>query len=129
MTPVSAVALDASGHNMLHPANAVRISTLDPDHWPTANRHPLHEPSLRIVIVDGIVLGRPVVPHGNGVRSPVEPELVLGNKRLVKQGIEQQSALALIHVFDGEGELRIDKQYLATRAGMNAHHGMQLRRI
>src|SRR5262245_9651001 len=58
--------------------------TLDANNRPTANGHALHEPSPRIVVVRGIVLGRPVVPHGDGVWRPVKPELIFRNERLVE---------------------------------------------
>src|SRR5262245_14731607 len=84
MRPMSPVALDIGGDKALRLANAVRIGTLDANNRPTANGHALHEPSPRIVVVHGIVLGRPVVPHGDGVWSPVKPELIFRNERLVE---------------------------------------------
>src|SRR5262245_59676381 len=82
--PMPPVALDIGGYEALRLANAVRMGTLDANNRSTTNGHALHEPSLRIVVVHGIVLGRPVVPHGYGVRSPVKPELIFGNECLVK---------------------------------------------
>jgi len=127
--PVPAVVLDSGGNKVLRLANAVRIGTLDANNRPTANGHAIHKPSLRIVVIHGIMLGRSVVPHGNGVRSPVKPELIFGNEDLVKQRIEQRPTFAFIHILDGDGELRIDEQYPATRDRMNAHHRVQLRWI
>src|SRR6516164_4560584 len=84
MRPMPPVALDIGGYKALRLANAVRIGTLDANNRPTAKSYALHKPSLRIIIVHGIMLGRPVVPHGNGVRRPVKPELIFGNECLVK---------------------------------------------
>src|SRR6516164_1749188 len=84
MRPMPPVALDIGGYKALRLANAVGIGTLDANNRPTANSYALHKPSLRIIIVHGIMLGRPVVPHGNGVRRPVKPELIFGNECLVK---------------------------------------------
>src|SRR5262249_52212063 len=78
------VALDIGGYKALRLANAVGIGTLDANNRPTANSYALHKPSLRIVVVHGIMLGRPVVPDGNGVRRPVKPELIFRNECLVK---------------------------------------------
>src|SRR5262249_17737198 len=80
MRPMPPVALDIGGYKALRLANAVRIGTLDANNRPTANSYALHKPSLRIIIVHGIMLSRPVVPHGNGVRRPVKPELIFGNE-------------------------------------------------
>src|SRR6516164_124172 len=55
--PMPPVALDIGGYKALRLANVVRISSLDADNRPTANSYALHEPSLRIIVVDGIMLG------------------------------------------------------------------------
>src|SRR5262249_16048919 len=70
MRAMPPVAVDIGGYKALRLANAVGIGTLDANNRPTANSYALHKPSLRIIIVHGIMLGRPVVPHGNGVRRP-----------------------------------------------------------
>src|SRR5262249_34182659 len=128
MRPMPPVALDTGGYKALRLANAVGIGTLDANNRPTANSYALHKPSLRIVVVHGIMLGRPVVPDGNGVRRPGKPELIFRNEWLVKYSIDEGAAFTFSHVLDCGGELRVDEQYLATRDRMNAHHRMLLRR-
>src|ERR1700730_5950966 len=85
---VTTMPVDVVGHQVLGLANARRVGALNPANWPAPNCHALHETPLRIVVVDGIVLGRPVIPHRNGMRRPVMPELILGNQCLVKQRVE-----------------------------------------
>jgi hypothetical protein len=57
---VATMPVDVFGHEVLGLANARRVAALNPANWPAPNCHALHETPLRIVVVDGIVLGRPV---------------------------------------------------------------------
>ena len=126
---VAAMAVDMCRDQDLGLAHAVRIGALDAGHGPAPYGHPLHVAPLRVIVVDRIVLGRAVVPHGDGVRRPVMAELIFGDQRLVEQRIEQRAALAFVHILDGDGELRIDEKRFAARHRVDAHDRMHLRRI
>src|SRR4051812_14544058 len=64
-------------------ADGFRIGTLDTIHRAALDGDALHVAALRKVVVDRVVLGRPVVPHDQGVRRPVMPELIFGDRRLL----------------------------------------------
>src|SRR2546423_7167886 len=100
------MAIDVGREQDLGLAHARGIGALDADDGTTANGHALHEAPLRIIIVDGVVLRRTVVPHGYRVRGPAMPELIFGNERLMEECVEQRPALTLIHILDGDCELR-----------------------
>src|SRR5208283_4358296 len=51
------------------------------------------EVSRLVVVEDGVVLGGAVVPHGDGMRPPLEAQLVFGSLELVEQVAEQNLAL------------------------------------
>src|SRR5712692_4846523 len=62
---VTAMAVDGGGHQVLGLPDALRVGARDAGHRPTANCHALHKTPLRIVVVDGVVLGRAIIPHCN----------------------------------------------------------------
>src|ERR1700730_10137359 len=81
--PVAAISVEVR-HKALGLEDALWIGALDPNDRAAMDRHALHEPSLRVVVIDGIVLSGAVIPHCNGMGSPVEPELVFGDQSLMK---------------------------------------------
>lgn len=85
---VTAVAIDVGRELELRLAYTHRIGALDADNGSAADRHALHEASLRIVIVQCVMLGGTVVPHGDGIRSPTMAELIFGNEGLMKERVE-----------------------------------------
>src|SRR6188508_2629940 len=66
-------------------AHGFRIGPLDTIHRTALDGDALHIAPLREVIVDRVTLGRTVVPHDQGVRRPVMPELILRHRRLLEQ--------------------------------------------
>src|SRR6516165_862691 len=89
MGPVTAMAIDVGGDEVLGLADGLRVGALNARYRTAPNSHALHEASLRIVVVDRVVLGRSIIPHCNRVRRPVKPVMVFGDQRLMEQRVEQ----------------------------------------
>src|SRR3546814_10537543 len=56
-------------------------------------RHPVHEPTEAVVVVDRIVLGATVVQEGDGARRPAEPAGELGLHLGGEQELQERRAL------------------------------------
>ena len=82
---VPTVSVDASWRDVFQSADGRRVGARNASHRTTTNGHPLHVTTLRVVVVDRIVLGGAIVPHGKRVRLPMQAVLILGYQRLVKQ--------------------------------------------
>src|SRR3546814_8599942 len=67
-------------------------------------RHPVHEPTEAVVVVDRIVLGATVVPEGDGARRPAEPAGELGLHLVAEQELQDRRALLLGHALEMRSE-------------------------
>ena len=126
---VSTMRIDGDRRDILRPSDPGRISL-----WHTGDRSafdgdPLHVAPLGIIVVDGVVLRRAVVPHGDGVSFPVVAILIFRHDGLAEEEIEQRPAFVFLHAVDAYGELGVDEQHLLARHRMHAHHRVQHRRV
>src|SRR6185312_14620049 len=86
--------------------------------------HAFHLATIRIIVVGGVMLGRAIIPTHDGAWLPAQAELIFRHMRLLVEKIEDRLALACLHAFDPQRELRIDIDRLAAVHGMGAHHRM-----
>ena len=129
MRLVTAVGIDALRSNILGALHGRCIRALQARNRAALDCDALHVTTLRIIIVHRVMLRRAIVPYRDGVQVPVMAELIFRHESLLKQNVEQRTALGFFHTVDGNCELRIDEQRLSSRHRMNAYDGMQDRRI
>src|SRR6516164_3455675 len=95
------------------------------------DRGALHLPDGWVVVLDGVVLGAAVVPDGEAVRRPAPAHLVVGNRRLADEVVEQVArargevdpvphVLGRVEVDEMGGE-PVDEQDLLAGLRVRAH--------
>ena len=84
---------------------------------------PVHQPRLVVVVVDGSVLGCPVVPDGHIARLPVPSNRVLRHGDSPLQQLQQQSGFVAVQADEAAHEIACHQGAL-TGLRVHPHHRM-----
>ena len=74
------------------------------------HRYAMHDAAMGQIVDDGIVLGASVIPDGNGVRHPPQPDMVLWSIGDVEEHGQKSSTLGRRHANDPSGKRFADVQ-------------------
>ena len=85
----------------------------------------MHLPPEPVIIVDGVVLGTAIVPHGHRSDRPLKPAGELGSCLVTKKIRQYRFALFFSHPLEPHRVTVVDKQRLAPRFGMDSDHRMR----
>src|ERR1044072_1097752 len=90
----------------------------------TLDRDAMHQAALALVVVQGVVPGRAIVPEGDRALGPGEAGLELRPRRMGVEEVEQRLALPRGPSFEMGGEVAVDVERGAPGFGMTDHHRM-----
>src|SRR5260221_14295228 len=84
----------------------------------------MHQATLSVIVIDGVVHGAAIVPEGERARPPSEAAGEFRPRRVGVEEIEDRRALLAGHAVEASGIDRVDEQCLAAGLGMNADRRM-----
>ena len=85
---VPSVSVNASWRDVFQSTDGRRLRARNAGHRAASDGHALHVTSLRVIVVNRVVLGRAIVPHSKRLRFPVQAVLILRYQGLVEQQVE-----------------------------------------
>jgi len=80
----------------------------------------MHDPPMAVIVVDGIVLGCPIVPEGEGSHLPTKATGEFRPDLMAEQVIQYRRALLLRHTGEAGGVRDVNVQRFAPSFGMGA---------